>query len=87
MMTAAGTVTRLTDTYPSIMTTIKIGIKEILTRRMTLGRDLILLSVTVKIIVIGTITSKIADITVIEKNTENWMIIEAEITGPIWKEV
>lgn len=43
--------------------------------------------VMVKIIVIGITTSKTADITVIERNTENWMITGVETTDQIWKEV
>lgn len=87
MMTAAGTVTLLIDTYLSIMTIIKTGIRETLTKRVTQGKDPILPLVMVKIIVIGITTSKTADITVIERNTENWMITGVEITGQIWKEV
>lgn len=87
MMTAAGTVIRLIDTYLNIMIIIKTDIREIRTRKVTLGRDLILLLVMVKIIVIGITTSKTADITVIERNTENWMITGVETTDQIWKEV
>lgn len=65
----------------------KTDIREIRTRKVTLGRDLILLLVMVKIIVIGITTSKTADITVIERNTENWMITGVETTDQIWKEV
>lgn len=86
-MIAAGTVTHLIDTYLSIMIIIKTDIREILTKRVTLGKDPILLLVMVKIIVIGITTSKTADITVIERNTENWMITGVEITGQIWKQV
>ena len=60
MMTAAGTVIHLTDTYLNIMIIIKTDIREIRTRRVTLERDLILLLVMVKIIVIGITTSKTA---------------------------
>ena len=60
MMTAAGTVIRLIDTYLNIMIIIKTDIREIRTRKVTLGRDLILLLVMVKIIVIGITTRKTA---------------------------
>lgn len=86
-MIAAGTVTHLIDIYLSIMIIIKTDIREILIKRVTLGKDPILLLVMVKIIVTGIITSKKAGITVIERNTENWMITGVEITGQIWKEV
>lgn len=86
-MIAAGTVIHLIDTYLNITIIIKTDIREILTKRVTLGKDLILLLVMVKIIVIGITTSRTADITATERNTENWMIIGVEITGQIWKEV
>lgn len=86
-MTAAGTVIHLIDIYLSTMIIIKIAIKEIPTKRVTLGKDPILLLVMAKIIVIGITTSKTADITVIERNTENWMITEVEITGLLLMEV
>lgn len=86
-MIAAGTVIHLTDTYLNIMIIIKTDIREILTKRVTLGKDPILLLAMVKIIVTGIITSRKAGITVIERNTENWMITGVEITGQIWKEV
>lgn len=57
-MIAAGTVIHLIDTYLSIMIIIKTDIREILTKRVTLGKDPILLLVMVKIIVTGIITSK-----------------------------
>lgn len=59
-MIAAGTVIHLRDTYLSIMIIIKTDIREILTKRVTLGKDLILLLVMVKIIVIGITTSRTA---------------------------
>lgn len=85
MMTAAGIVILLTDTCLSTMIIIKTGTREILTRRMIPGKDPILVSAMVKTIVSGITTSKTAGITVIERNTENWMITGVEITDPIWK--
>lgn len=60
MMIAAETVILLIDTYLSIMIIIKTDIREILTKKVTLGKDPILLLVMEKIIVIGIITSKTA---------------------------
>lgn len=60
MMIAAGTVTHLIGTYLNIMIIIKTDIREILIKRVTLGKDPILLLVMVKIIVIGITTSKTA---------------------------
>lgn len=62
MMIAAGTVIHPIDTYLSIMITIKTDIREILIKRVTLGKDPILPLVMVKIIVIGITTSKTAGI-------------------------
>lgn len=59
-MIAAGTVIHLIDTYLNITIIIKTDIREILTKRVTLGKDLILLLVMVKIIVIGITTSRTA---------------------------
>lgn len=86
-MIAAGIVTLPIDIYLSITIIIKTDIKEILTKRVIPGKDPIHHLVMVKIIVSGITTSKTADITVTEKNTENWMITGVEITGQIWKEV
>lgn len=69
------------------MIIIKTDIREILTKKVNPGKDPILLLVMVKTIVIGITTSKTADITVTERNTENWMITGVEITGQIWKEI
>ncbi|TKC40280.1 hypothetical protein EI555_001988 [Monodon monoceros] len=80
-------VIRNPGTYLNIMIIIKTDIREILIKRVTLGKDPILLLVMVKIIVIGITTSKTADTIVIERNTENWMITGVETTGQIWKEV
>lgn len=60
MMIAAETVILLIDTYLNIMIIIKTDIREILTKRVTLGKGPILLLVMEKIIVIGITTSKTA---------------------------
>lgn len=60
MMIAAGTVILLIDTYLSIMIIIKTDIREILTKRLTPGKDPIPLLVMAKIIVTGITTSKTA---------------------------
>lgn len=87
MMTAAGTVILLIDIYLSTMTIIKTDIREIPTKRAIPEKDPILHLVMVKTIGNGITTSKTADITVTERNTENWMITGVEITGQIWKQV
>lgn len=59
-MTVAGTVTLVINIYPNTMIIIKISIKEMLTRKVTLGKGPIRLSATEKITETGITTNKTA---------------------------
>lgn len=64
MMTVAGTVTLLIDICHNTTIIIKIGIREMLTRKVTLGKGPIQPSAMEKITETGITTNKTADTTV-----------------------
>lgn len=86
MMTVAGTAILLTGTCLSITTITKTAIREILIKRVTLGRDPTPHLATAKTIESGITTGKTAGTIVTERNTENWMTTGVESTGQVWKE-
>lgn len=86
MMTVAGTAILLTDTYLSTMIITRSAIREILIKRVTLGRDPTRHLAMAKTTASGITTGRTAGTIVTERNTENWMTTGVESTGQVWKE-
>lgn len=86
MMTVAGTAILLTDTYLSTMIITRTAIREIVIKRVTLGRDPTPHLATAKPTASGITPGRTAGTIVTERNTENWMTTGVESTGQVWKE-
>lgn len=87
MMTAAGTVILLIDTYLSAMSITETATRGTLIRRVIPGKDPTLHLAMAKTIGNGITTNKTTGTIVTERNTENWMSTGVVSTGQVWREL